>query len=183
MHTFLSNLEKRFKKLENIFLMLSGITVIFAMLLITVDVIMRNIFNKPITGVIEIMSVALIIIVALGFSYVQGVKENIIIEVATNKLSDFNKSLLDLAGYLIGLTVITIITWQCGLNAISSFVAKEHTMGLIKIPLWPSKWLLTIGMATLNIRLLLDFLLLLIDLSTRKSVASSEHKEENNLNV
>ncbi|MEW9053087.1 MAG: TRAP transporter small permease [Neobacillus sp.] len=164
MNLLLKKIEEKFSKIEFFLLMVSGITVIFSMLLITIDVIMRNVFNKPIAGVIEMMNIALIIIVALGFSYVQGKKENIMIEIATSKLPAIYKNLLDLTGYIIGFLVMAVIAWKSGVNAVSSFSAQEHTMGLIKIPLWPSKVLLTIGIGVLSIRLLLDSLLMLTNI-------------------
>jgi TRAP-type transport system small permease protein len=178
MHSLLKKIEAIYSKIEFFFLMVSGSTVIFSMFLITVDVIMRNVFNNPIAGVIEILNISLIVIVALGFSYVQGKKENIVIEIATNKLPPFLKNLLDLVGFIIGLAVMAVITWKCGFNAILSYTAQEYTMGLIKIPLWPSKLLLAIGMATLSLRLLLDSLIMLSNLIHYKKIETKEIKEE-----
>jgi TRAP-type transport system small permease protein len=178
MNLLLKKFEEKFSKLEFILLMVAGVTVIFSMFLVTVDVIMRNLFNKPIAGVIEIMNIALIIIVSLGFSYVQGKKENIMIEIFTNKLPKFYRDLFDLLGFLIGLLVMSVITWKCGLNAFTSFVVQEHTMGLIKIPLWPSKVLLTIGMGVLSIRLLLDSLLMLFTLINDRKVTQTRYEDE-----
>ncbi|WP_066048446.1 TRAP transporter small permease [Robertmurraya korlensis] len=179
MNLLLEKIEEKFSKVEFFLLMIAGVTVIFAMFLVTVDVIMRNFFNKPIAGVIEIMNIALIIIVSLGFSYVQGKKENIIIEIFTNRLPRFYRNIFDLLGFLIGLLVMSVITWKCGSNVLTSFTVHEHTMGLIKIPLWPSKALLAIGMAVLSIRLLLDSLLMIFILINDRKVTHTKYREEN----
>lgn len=176
MHLFFSRLENQFKKVEYFLLLFSGVTLFFIMLLVTIDVIMRNLFSSPLVGVFELVSMILIGVIVFGFSYVQGQKEHIIIEVATNSLPPFYKNLLDLSGYAIGLLVVSIITWQSGLNVVSSFVNNEYTMGLLRIPLWPSKFVLALGMMTLTIRLLLDIGLL----STNLRSAGTVHTDEKN---
>lgn len=156
MHSIISKLDKQFNRIEYFLLLTSGATVLFIMFLVTFDVIMRNIFSKPLVGVFEIVSLLLIGVISFGFSYVQGKKEHILVEIATNKLPKTYKNILDLIGYIIGLFVIAILTWHSIGFVQSAFITKEYTMGLLRLPLWPSKLLLCIGLITLTIRLVID---------------------------
>ncbi|MCJ7495187.1 MAG: TRAP transporter small permease, partial [Deltaproteobacteria bacterium] len=59
----------------------------------------------------EFMMVAL---VYLAIAYVQQLKDHIKIEIATQWLPPKVQEALDLFGYLVGLVIFTIITWQTG---------------------------------------------------------------------
>jgi hypothetical protein len=52
-------------------------------------------------------------------------------------------------------------------------------MGLIRLPIWPSKLLLSVGLGVLAIRLFIDSLYLLtkLVLGEQKSVPNNEHSE------
>ncbi|MCL7748474.1 TRAP transporter small permease [Halalkalibacter alkaliphilus] len=153
----LNTINRSFMKLELTFLLIGGFLVFFIMFLITINIFMRNVFGAPIVGVYEMVVQCFVALVALGFSYVQGQKGNITVEVVTDYLPEKFQKFFHLLGYGVGLFVIGIIAWQSGLQAWSSFVNQDYNANsLLKLPLWPSKAFITLGMATLCIRLLLD---------------------------
>jgi TRAP-type C4-dicarboxylate transport system permease small subunit len=159
--------------------MCAGLTIFFIMFLVTTDVIMRNVFNKPLVGVFEIVSMLLVGIIAFGFAYVQGENEHIVVEIATNSLPQVYKDILDFLSCLIGLVVVSIIAWNSLGSLQTSFLSKEFTMGLIRLPIWPSKLLLSVGLGVLAIRLFIDSLYLLIKLvlGEQNSVPNNEQSE------
>ena len=161
MHALLVKVEKSFRKVELFLLAISCISMFGVMVLVTIDVLMRNLFNRPITGVFEIVSMSLIGIVIFGFSYVQSTKDHIIVEVFTQNLPRKYQNVLNFAGCLIGLMVFAVLAWQSVDYTISSYQSREYTMGLLRIPLWPSKMLMAVGMIVFAIRLLMDTLLML----------------------
>ncbi len=141
---------------------------------------MRNVFNKPLVGVFEIVSMLLVGIIAFGFAYVQGENEHIVVEIATNSLPQFYKDILDFISCMIGLVVVSIIAWNSLGSLQTSYLSKEFTMGLIRLPIWPSKLLLSVGLGVLAIRLLIDSLYVLtkLVLGEQKNIQSNQHSEE-----
>ena len=152
----LKSIDHYLRKWEFLLLMVAGICVLAVMIIIILNVVIRNVFNSSLDGAIEIVGLLLVGIVVLGFSYVQGLKNNIIVELITVRLSDAYKSVLDMFGYLLGLIVVSIISRQAIHYFIASLINGETTMGVVEIPLWPAKLILTVGVTTLCIRLLLD---------------------------
>ncbi|MDT8860198.1 TRAP transporter small permease [Alkalihalobacillus sp. MEB130] len=160
MGKMLNAINRSFMKIELTFLIIGGFLVFFIMFLITINIFMRNVFGSPIVGVYEIVVQLFVALVALGFAYVQGQKGNITVEVVTDYLPQKFQKFFHLLGYVIGLFVIGIVAWQSGLQAWSSFVHQDYNANsLLKLPLWPSKAFITLGMLTLSLRLLLDILL------------------------
>jgi TRAP-type C4-dicarboxylate transport system permease small subunit len=179
-HSILSKIDKKFHKMEYYLLMCAGLTIFFIMFLVTTDVIMRNVFNKPLIGVFEIVSMLLVGIIAFGFAYVQGENEHIVVEIATNSWPQLYKDILDFISCMIGLVVVSIIAWNSLGSLQTSYLSKEFTMGLIRLPIWPSKLLLSVGLGVLAIRLLIDSLYVLtkLVLGEQKSIQNNQHSEE-----
>ena len=104
----------------------------------------------------------------MGFSYVQSNNKNIVVEVATESLPSIYKKILDTVGYVIGVCVIGIVVWTAAHSTWNSFVAGDYSMGLISIPIWPSKLVLTLGVFLLFVRLTWNFVNLLASFRKRE---------------
>lgn len=162
------------RKLEYFLAIVAGIISILLMTLVTVDVILRNVLNMSIPGTFELVQLSFIGVVFLAIPYVQAIKGHINIDIATRGLPKSFQRGLDVMGCLIGLVVIVFITWQTGLEAWTSFVSGDYTMGIVQIPLWPSKLSIVLGMFFLSIRLSLDTLLYLFKLVEDSSEDSTD---------
>ncbi|WP_227935458.1 TRAP transporter small permease subunit [Alkalihalobacillus deserti] len=168
MNLLFVKLDYQLRKVEYFFALIAGMIALLVMLMVTLDVLFRNLFNTPIVAVYELVTYSFIGMIALGFPYVQAQNQNVVIEVATSSLPAKYKNVLDLIGTVIGLFVIGIIAWQTGISTISSFVGNEYSSGLIRIPIWPAKLVLSIGLTFLAIRLFLDFFLIATNSKNRK---------------
>ena len=125
----------------------------------------------------EIVTMLLIVLIALGFAYVQGAKENIVIEILTDRFPKTIQNILVLAGYLVGLFIVSVLAWQGWLQAVTAFVGNQSASGSLIIPLWPSKGLLALGLTMLAIRLLLDVLMQLFNLNNRQEIYSENGED------
>ena len=68
---------------------------------------------------------------------------------------------MDVFSDLMALLFFGLLLWQASFEAIFSFGIDESTFGLIRIPLWPARFILVGGTALLIVQLLFD---LIIDL-------------------
>jgi TRAP-type C4-dicarboxylate transport system permease small subunit len=125
----------------------------------TLDIFLRYIMEEPLPAIFQLTEFMMVGVVYLGIAYVQSLKEHIKIEMATTWLPQRGQDLLDIFGYLAGLVLFVIITWQSGRLAWDAWVTQDYTMGIIHFPLWPAKSIIPIGCGLLCIRLLLDIFL------------------------
>ena len=131
--------------------------VIFSLMcLVVADVLGRKLFNAPIQGAIEVTELTLVIIVYLSVSYVQGCREHIRLELFSSRASESLLRRIDFLSLLISLVICLIITWRIGLFAWESWTTDDHTMGLVEIPIWPSKVAVFFGFTLLSLRLVID---------------------------
>lgn len=176
MNPLLQKIDEHYKKVEYGLLLVSGVLVFMIMILVTINVVMRTFFNHPVNGTYEIVVNLFIALVAVGFSYVQGQRGNIIVEIATDNLPKPFIRALDSLGCLIGVFVIGLIFWQSSLNAWSSFIHQDYqTNSILQLPLWPSKLFISIGMLLLFIRLCLDVFLILFNVPIKGTIDESEN--------
>lgn len=95
-------------------------------------------------------------VVFLSVAYVQSVRGHIKIELLDKALSTKGKAILDVAGDVIGLFIMSLMAWQAGLVAWRAWVEQEYIAGVVPVPSWPAKIAFALGIALLCVRLLLD---------------------------
>lgn len=126
-------------------------------LLITSDVVLRYVFNRPIKGSYELIELMLVMIVFLGLAYTQMKREHIAVTLITEKLSPRAAAILESAAYLLCLAIFIVITWQSVVRA-EVLRADGTASDLLSIPIYPFMWIVVFGSATLCLAFLRDFL-------------------------
>ncbi|MFH2133172.1 MAG: TRAP transporter small permease [bacterium] len=134
----------------------SAVIVFVMMFPITLDVILRYVFNKPLHGTYQLAEFMMVGAVYLSIAYVQAHREHIKLEVATNRLSPRMQMLLDIIGHWVGIGIFAIITWQAGKAAWETWRIGDYTMGIVEWPLWPAKTAVAFGCGLLVLQLLAD---------------------------
>jgi len=123
----------------------SAVFIFILMLLISADVIGRYVFSRPLWGTFEVSESLLVFIVFLGFGYTQYHKANIRVQILTNRMSPRVRPALDLFAHTLGLAMFALITYEAGRHAINAFQIGEESVGMVRVPLWPSRFAVPIG--------------------------------------
>jgi len=127
------------------------------MFLSIADITGRNLFNKPIEGTYEIVSLMVVAVGVLGLGYCQLVKGNINIDIFTKRLSKRWQAIMNSISYTIAIGVCIIIAWQVLLRAWDyahrQLGGETVTLG---IPFWPFMLLMSICFAWVTAIFCLD---------------------------
>lgn len=158
----LKKIDRYYGKWENVLIVLGCLCTFICVVLITADVLMRNIAKVSISGTTEIVQMMVLPIFLCALPYVQRKGANITMTFAEDKMSDRMKIILDLMGIAIGFFFFAIISQRSFSFAIEALVKGDTTSGAVPIPTWPAKMLMAIIIATLIIRLIIDFFLQLV---------------------
>jgi len=126
-------------------------------LLITLDVVLRYFFNRPIKGSYELVEFMMVLIVYLGLGYTQINKRHVSINLFTTKLSPAPLSLVSSATYFLCLAVFSLITWRCILQA-EALRVDGTASDVLFIPSFPFMWVVVFGSALLCFIFLIDFI-------------------------
>jgi len=126
-------------------------------LLITLDVVLRYFFNRPIKGSYELVQFLLVLLVFLGLAYIQTKKGHVSVSLITAKLSPRQRSVVGSATYFLCLIIFSLISWRCILQAETLRVCGTSS-DTLSIPNFPFMWLVAFGSVLLCLVFLIDFI-------------------------
>lgn len=155
MRKILKKVNGIFDKFELSLSVIGGIALIMMMLLIVLDILLRNFMNSPIKGGKELVELLMIIFIFFGYAYTQKHKGHIGIDFIIDKLKGLSKRVILTMNLVLTIIINVLLTYF-----LYNQVIDDYRRGVATIYLqWP-KWIITliilIGIATLSIRLLLE---------------------------
>jgi TRAP-type C4-dicarboxylate transport system permease small subunit len=119
-------------------------------------IVSRYVFGKPIPGVYDIVQLLLVWVVFLSLSYTEKEKRHIRVEIILRRLSHRRRIYFDVASAILGGVFCALMSWQSAQMAWSSILNREYWPGLLRVPIYPSKIALFVGITILAIRFFLD---------------------------
>jgi len=132
--------------------------IVAAMMFLTAtDVILRYIFNRPITGAYELIEYMMAILIPFGLAYCALQGGHVSVDLVVSRFPKKTQSIIGSITTLLCLGLFLLITWQ---NVI---YIKEHfesnlTSAVLLIPVYPFVTAVAIGSAALCLVLVIDFL-------------------------
>jgi len=130
--------------------------IILMLLVISLSVIMRQIINRPITGVYEGSELCMLILVFLGLAYTQMRGKNVAVTLFYDKFPARSHLFIDIAIQFLSIGFWGLLTWQSLLRTITSWQMQECSIAVMRFPLYPSWTVITIGAALLTVELILQ---------------------------
>ncbi len=141
-------------KIERIGAIISGAFVLIMMVMTTLDVIFRYIFNSPITGNYELQPLLLVGVVFLAAASIQAKRSHISLDLITAHVPKVPQASIRLLSDLIFLSFSAVICWQFLLATRAAWISHDYYWGLVKFPLWPPYLIIAVGTFFLSIRLI-----------------------------
>jgi tripartite ATP-independent transporter DctM subunit len=134
-----------------------GITLLlFMMFLMVVDVFLRRIFNRPLTGSFELVQFMLVTIVYSAVAYATCKKAHISIDLLTSRLSEKTGALIDSITLLLSFFLFGLVAWRNLIRA-AELSRDGTTSVLLSIPLYPFYYVVAFGCGVLTLVLLIQF--------------------------
>jgi len=151
------------KKINNVYVQLlitlnhiSVILIFFTAVWIFGDVIGRYFFNQPIPGTTELVKTAIIAIVFLGFPYALYKKAHIRTTMVTQRLSPKITKWLEILSSVIGIVIFTLVCIYGWEAAVKAWDVNEFEGVQLRIPTYPSRFIMVLGSALLVIQYLIE---------------------------
>lgn len=144
---------------------IGGVALVLMMVHVTVDVGGRLLFNRPLFGTTEIVSAYyMVAVVFLPLAYVTRREGHILVEVFTRHLPRRTLARLEAAIGVVTTSVLCWMIWECVVAASRSTAIREKwEAGQDLLVVWPTRWLLPIGLAALALH---QIMRLIADLRT-----------------
>lgn len=139
-------------------LLVGGLGMLFSMFLGVADIVGTQILHVPVPGPKELTESTMVVIVFGALTYAQIRRAHIRVELIYLRTPPRVQAALDVLAGLCGLIFFGLLLWQATNEALYSYQIDEATVGLIRFPLYPARFVLAAGTGLLVLRLALDVL-------------------------
>lgn len=156
--------EASTQRLAHWLALFAAFSLVLMMLQTVVDVVMSRVFNSPIEGNMEVISVYhMVLVVFLPLAMVELRHEHINADLFVQMLPAPLQRAVYVFGCLISLGFFGILCYQTWIDAIESLKINEVLMGSIYVPVWPAKFALPIGFMAMLLVIVLHIVQALTD--------------------
>lgn len=137
-------------------LLLGTLGMIAAMLVGVADVIGTEFLGRPLLGTLEFTESTMVLVVFGALAYAQERRAHIRVELLYGHVGPRGKSFMEAVTHIVAFIFFAVILWQGYSELVYSWEIKESTMGSVRFPLYPARFLLLVGVSLLVVRLALD---------------------------
>ncbi len=134
-----------------------SLAVVAIMIITVIDVVTRTITGGSFGGIIEYSEVILVFAVFLSLPYAQFHGSHVAVNLFLERMNPRNARILRALGFVIGLGVLGWMTWATGQQAAHSIAVQEYRFGISRVPLWPARLSMPIGLGLWFLVLVLNF--------------------------
>ena len=147
--------NKLLTKLENFLNGFSAIAIFILMLTAAIQVVSRKVFNLPIPGYIDIAEQSIAIFAFLSIAYCQRLGGHVRMEIFLSAMNGRTKWVSEAIQTAASILIISILIYFSFKHFQRAWVFGDSTID-IGLPTWPSKLMIPVALATLNLRLLIQ---------------------------
>lgn len=159
-----ANVKEKIYKASRLLNVIGTVVVMSMMLLIVVDVTLRNAVNKPVQGSFEIVEFMMAVLVFCFFANGQREKGNVNVEMFVRRLSPKVIRILNVFNYFLATGFFTLVTIQMFRETYSVFQRYDVSPSL-HIPEYPFMLAASIGVLVLTLVLLVDLFTALFNIN------------------
>ena len=124
---------------------LAGWVIVFMMLTISYDVVMRYFFNAPTTWSFEINRYMLIMVVFFGSGWTLASGGHVAVDIATEKLSEKHQNVLIAISHLVSAVYVLIFFIESVAFTLDAWENNVVSTEYLAWPLWPIRFFLVVG--------------------------------------
>ena len=144
--------------LEQVLLAGSILVILFVMLFVGAEVLMRYAFNSPIPGHLEGSELLVPIIVFLALSYTQATRGHVGMDLVLDSLPPSGRRRATILTLLFSVFICAVLAWFSFKNALQLWRYDDVTMTPPYFPTWPSAAAIPIGYFLISIRMFIQAL-------------------------
>lgn len=130
---------------------MATVATVVMMLSISTDVFYRVFYRKSLAGLLEISETALVAAVFLGMAYTALTNSHVSVDLLTVRVKPKLARIFVLISWILVVVVVGWMVYATFLRAMHSTEEGEVRMGLIAWPLYPTRWIIVVGLVTMLI--------------------------------
>jgi len=144
--------------IENFLSLISAAIILFAMLLVSAEVIGRRLFNTPIPGELELAELLMPAIIFLAIAYTQSTGGHVRMTVAIDRLPPDWRRTTEILVKVLAIAAYSVLCLYSAKHAYRTWLFHDVTMSPPYFVVWPSAVMAPIGIFLVTLRIYLEVL-------------------------
>lgn len=149
--------EKTVAGIGSLFNMVASAALVGMMLLTCTDVFMRYLFNNPITGTYDLVSLMGAVLVSFAMPYTMLKKGHVAVEILIQSLSRGKQLVIETLTHLLGISLFLVLVWRAILLSWDMKAAGEVTPTLL-LPFYPILYCMSVCFLCLCLAILVNLI-------------------------
>jgi TRAP-type C4-dicarboxylate transport system permease small subunit len=149
---FISSLDRLMKPFEDAANLIAAFAIFLLMILGCAQIVLRTVFNSPVSGYIDMVELSMAGMAFLGAAYCQRLGSHIRMEILITHLKGRWIWAFEIVGTILAMGIIGVLIWYGWEHFLRSYQLGDTTIDA-EFPVWPSKLLVPIAFALWFIRL------------------------------
>tara|TARA_R110002051_G_scaffold70936_2_gene127850 strand:+ start:8723 stop:9316 length:594 start_codon:yes stop_codon:yes gene_type:complete len=145
-------MHRAFIPVEDFANFLAACAIIMLMVLGVLQIVLRTVFNNPISGYIDLVELSMASMAFLGASYCQRLGSHVRMELLIGRLKGRSLWAFEALGTALAMFIIGVLIYYSYGHFLRSYTLGDTTMDA-EFPIWPSKLLVPVAFSIWFIRL------------------------------
>jgi TRAP-type C4-dicarboxylate transport system permease small subunit len=146
--------RKTVHQITQVLAFIAVLCIVVILFAIVADVTRRTLFGKSVEGVVELGEVMMVAIVFLGLGFAERRGAHVSMTLLVRKLSPRTAAIVNGLGLLLVVAVVGWMVYVTADRALISFADREFRFGLVRIPVWPARIAIAVGLAAYFLELI-----------------------------
>ena len=142
-------MEKLIRGIARVLAVLSAASIVVMVIAITIDVFVRNATGGSLGGMIEIAETAMVTSVAFGLAWAGVQGEHVAVTLLTDRFGPRLARATNIFVWVLTAFYTGWLSYANILNSIDATILGEVRFGLVQWPMYPMRWVLTLGFISL----------------------------------
>lgn len=142
----MQSINTALKKISDFFGAIALFFMAFLMLGTSIDVTVRAIYGRSISGVFELAELSMVLVVFLGLGWTKIDDGHIRVTLLLDRMSERTQRIMETISWALAALLLLLLAMPATNEAIHSFEIREFRWGYIEFPIWWAKIVLALGL-------------------------------------